>query len=173
MNLSLIEWDSRNLLLEHLCITAKSVLIGGDIESPYRFVSCRATSSAGDVEIGVISNQPGGSICCELLPRGNLLIIGHDQAATVVDLAKGAIDLNERLDGVFFEFIVDESRNQVLAIHELGVVAISFDGHVQWRCSSSEILEDWQVIGGSIQLSAMDDESMLVDLANGALVPSQ
>ncbi|MGJ4945583.1 hypothetical protein ACQR1W_33830 [Bradyrhizobium sp. HKCCYLS1011] len=172
MKLSLIEWDSRNLLLEHLAKTERTVLIGRDIESPASFFSCRAPSSAGYVEIGVISNQTGGSVCCELLRSGKFLCIGRDQAVTIVDLAKVKIHLDERLDGVFFEFVADDSRNQVLAIHELGVVAISLDAHVNWRRSSADILEDWQIIGGSIQLSAMDEETMLVDLASGAILPS-
>jgi hypothetical protein len=173
MNLSLIKWDSRNQLLEHLSKTERSVLIGRDIESPSRFFSCRAISCVGDIELGVISNQPRGSVCCELLHNRNLLIIGHDQTVTVVNIDEGAIHLHERLDGIFFEFIIDESRNQVLTIHELGVVAICFEGHVRWLYSSPEILEDWQMISGSIRLNPMDEATVLVDLTSGVLVRSQ
>lgn len=169
MSLPLIEWDSRNLLLEHLSKTAGSVLIGSDCESPSRFVSCRAASCLGHVEVGVVSNQSGDFVHCELLPDGNLLFIGHDQVVTVVSLAEGEVLVNERLDGVFFQFIVDEPRNQVLAVHELGVTAVSFEGDVQWRFSSVEILEDWQIAGGNIRLSAMNEGMVFVDLISGTL----
>lgn len=173
MNLPSIEWDSRSLLLDQLSKTERSILIGGDIESPSSFFSCRVTSCAGYVEIGVISNQPRGFVGFELLPDGTLLLIGHDQAFTVVNIAKVDVHLNEQLDGVFFEFLVDEPRHQVLAIHELGVVVLSFEGHVKWRYSSSDILEDWRIIGDSIRLSAMDEASVLVNLTTGTQVHSQ
>jgi hypothetical protein len=171
MKLSLTEWDSRNLLLEHLSKMKSSVLIGRDVESPVVFVSCQVHSTLGLAEIGVIASQRGGSICCELLPGEKFLCIGRDHAVTIVNLTKCDVHLDERLEGVFFEFVPDASRSQLLAVHELGVLAISFDALVNWRRSSADILESWSIVGDSIELSTMDQPKMVLDLVSGAILP--
>lgn len=164
MNVPLVNWDTRNLLFNHIGKAASGLLVGGDAEAPRRYFSC----SVERLEIGIIVNQPAHLPCVLAVPRSSRLFIGYDQSVAIIDVTSIALLNTMLLEGVFFEFLPDYGRQQILAIHELGVVALSLSGNVVWRFITPDIVENWQIVHDCLSLTVMDQrDKITLNVADG------
>jgi len=71
------------------------------------------------------------------------------------------------LEGLFFEFVIESTIGQILAIHELGVLALSQDAEFRWRFIAPDILTGWQITEENIRLSIMDSDYIELDKLRG------
>jgi len=167
MSVRLRSWESQNLLFQHLMCMASSLVIGGDIESPQAFYSCSVERKGEMIEIGIIVNQPGPPSVCHL-QSSERVFIGHDQSLTIVDVGSCKVLEDILLEGMFFEFLTDDVFRQILVIHELGIVAVSSSGSIQWGYSTPDILEGWQLMNDRISLTVIDRlKPIILDLSSG------
>ena len=170
MSVPLESWDSKNLLLNHIAKCPRSIVIGVDVEAPRAYYSCSIANIKNPIQVGIVVNQTSTPAVL-LLPGSCHLLIGHDQSVSVVDIGSAELQSTSLLEGVFFEFLRDDVHSQMLAVHELGVVAVSKHGEVLWRYITSDILEDWIVAGDCLSLTVTDGDTPLVlSLCSGAPV---
>lgn len=163
-------WGSKSLLLGYLSQWQKSIVIGSDAEAPRGYYSCSLGSSDNPIQVAIITNQPNIPALL-FLPQDRYVLVGHDQSISILDLKIVSISDSILLEGVFFEFFHDEKQGLVLALHELGCMALSEEGKVLWRYLADDILEDWKIANDQITFTEMDrDEPVVVSLLTGLSV---
>ena len=172
MNVILKSWEAKSLLLNHIGQNPPGVVVGSATQAPRGYYSCSVEGASGSLHIGVIANQPKVPSVV-YLAKSQLTILGYDQSVALVDYPSATLRQTTALDGVFFEFLWDEERAQVLVINELGVVAISELGLELWRYTTSDILEEWGKANDRLVLTLMDTSaSVELMLEDGAPVSS-
>lgn len=156
------EWETGAAFRTHFEASQERTLVVGDAaESPRRFYSCVVESRRGSTEVGVISSDLGAAPAAVALNQGHVLIVGHDTWLTWVNLDRRVCERARRLGGVFFEFI-PVSDDEVVALHELGVIRIDSKGGSAWNVDT-DIIEDHRVdASGDLVLSIMDTDSPVV-----------
>lgn len=161
-------WETRSLLLNHVEQNPPCVVVGNDTEAPRGFFSCVVDGVDNQIHIGVITNQSKTPRAI-FFPVSRRVILGYDESVAVIDCLSAILRRAISLDGVFFEFLWDEEQAQIIAVHELGVVAISAFGEELWRYTTKEILEDWSMVNRRLILMLMDtDASVELNLEDGA-----
>jgi hypothetical protein len=167
MTVSVQSWETKNLLLNHVQRNSPSVVVGSASEAPRGFYSYSVDEVDCPILIGVMVNQSKAPRAL-ILPASQRVVLGYDQSIALVDCPSGKLLGTTLLDGVFFEFLRDEERGQVIVVHELGVVAISELGEELWRYTTCEILEDWRKVNGFLVLALMDtNEALELNLESG------
>lgn len=156
------EWETRSELRTHLEETQKQVLLVGEgAKYPERFYSCLVASGCRSVEIGVVLTFYGIAPAATLLSREQVLVVGHDCEVTWVGL--DALEIRARLNlfgCVFFEFI-PLNDDEVLVLHEIGVVRIDSSGHSAWSVGT-DIIEGWRFdASGDLILSIWDPKATI------------
>lgn len=156
------EWETRSAFRTHFeASEARALVVGEAAESPRRFYSCVVESGRGSTEVGVISSDLGAAPAAVALEQGRVLLVGHDAWLTWVNLDRRACERVRRLSGVFFEFI-PVSDDEVVVLHELGVMRIDSKGGSAWNVDT-EVIEDYRVdASGDLVLSIMDTDSPVV-----------
>lgn len=168
MKLQIAAWESRSVLVNHLGDCARNALVGGGVEAPNAFYSCSAESGSGVCEVGIVLSNCGIRPSVMLDALSEMLLIGHDESISILDLVCLEIKRVIRLEAPFFEFIVDSLYGQILAIYELGVVALSGRGDVHWEFMTQDILKDWRIESGQLLISVEGKIDLSVfELRNG------
>jgi len=159
--------DSKSKMEERLRASSRAVMVGADAESPRSFYTI-ALHGDNPLIVGLSISGLGPKPSVAASRNGEHLLIGHDRSLTVVDVPSGKIVVVHSLDGAFFQFLEPFEKN-VVAIHELGALQVSFDGAVGWTVSSSDIVENFRVEDGRVlELSVADSVAPLrVSLADG------
>jgi hypothetical protein len=167
-NICLNEWESGSAFRAHFeSPGGRSLVVGNAAESPRRFYSCVIASVAGPTEVGVVSSDLGSAPAAVVLYQGHILIVGHDTWLTWVNLDKPAFERDRRLGGVFFEFL-PTGNDEVVVVHELGVIRVDSRGGAAWNVDT-DVIEDYRIdAAGNLILSIMDEGSPLaVGLESG------
>lgn len=172
MSASLESWETKNLLLNHVSQNLPSVVVGSATEAPRGYYSCSVDGQNGALCIGVIVNQSKAPAVL-YLAASQRAVFGYDQSVALVDYRSATLLETTPLDGVFFEFLRDEERAQLLVLHELGVVAISELGEELWRYTTTDIVQDWRRVTDCLVLNLMDTSaSVELSLKDGTPVAS-
>lgn len=167
MNLSLLPLESKNLLLRQSGEFSRSVIIGQHIEGPRAYYACHVDT--GDpIHIFIVVSQ---TITPEVWSHleSKTILVGHDQSLSVVDSEEARIKRASELEAIFFEFLDDNLHSQTLAVHELGIVALSHSGDELWRYLSDDIVENWEITNDRICLTiAEGNKPVFLSLLNGS-----
>jgi len=163
------KWESKSALLAHLDSKGeRGLLIGGTAEAPHEFYSFSILSSSGGIEIGLLSSGFGNDPATVVVDGGRLALIGHDQSLTWVDLEKGAVASSMRLNGVFYKFISLKGDDEIVAMHEIGIVRVTASGALKWSVDTDIISDVRHGENGSLVLTMMDaSPQVVVSLENG------
>jgi hypothetical protein len=150
------EWESRSALQSHIDGSGhRALVVGKAAESPRRFYSCVVESVRGSVEVGVISSDHGVAPAAVALDEARVLVVGRDTCLTWVNLDRAEYDRARPLGGVFYEFI-PVSDDEVVVLHELGVLRVDSRGGEAWRVDT-DVIEDCVVdAAGNLVLTVMD-----------------
>jgi hypothetical protein len=149
------EWASQSELLAMLATEkSRSVLLGRSAEAPRAFYCFSVDLDDGRREIAVVSSGLGSIPAAVLLPRRRLLV-AHDLTLTWIDLQAMQIEGSQSLGGVFAEFISVYRDDEVVVLHELGVLRVTADGRVVWSVDT-DIVEDVTRDGDNLTLFLMD-----------------
>src|SRR5262245_60325726 len=131
--LHLRTWASRTELLAHVkAHGARGLVIGGDVESPRTYHSCSIEPGGGDGEIAIISSGLGIAPAVVVIDQGTRALIGHDTSITSVDVNAMAIVTSRSLWGVFFEFFPVDAGDEIVVLHEIGVLRVDANATVKW-----------------------------------------
>jgi len=126
----------------------------------------RARARDGSLNMGIAYAGHGIAPQFYLEPTGAALLIGVDD--TVVHASAGTEIISAiTLPSVFYEFIPVETHHLVLAVHELGVEALTADGHVLWKHLAGDILVSWKVRDGALELQDQGGARTRLGLASG------
>jgi hypothetical protein len=157
------EWDSKSTLLAYLEGSgSRTILIGIEAEGPRKFYSFSFTSEEGSFEIGILSSDLGTKPGIILLKKGQKIFVGHDMWLTCIDTRSVSLDFKRRLNGVFYEFISLDTDDQVVVLHELGIVRFDADGGEVWAVDTDVIEHFYADSQGNATLSMMDQVVKIV-----------
>lgn len=96
------------------------------------------------------------------------MLVGHDTWLTWIDMEPLTIISSRRLYGVFYEFFPMERDDNIVVIHEIGVLRVDASGGVKWSVDT-EIIQEFTKANGSLNLAVMDGPPLVVSLATGAV----
>jgi len=101
---------------------------------------------------------------------GAVVLIGHDQSLTWVDVKVAQVTARHHLEGVFYDF-VQLGDLEILVIHELGALKVRVDGTVCWTVPTSDVVVGFHVEDGQVlTIDITDCAPVRVSLANGRRV---
>ena len=167
------EWESRSALQAYLEANSPSPLIvGQDAEAPRCFYSFTPPNQGQSMRLGVWSSGLGPKPSLAVVGDGTL-VVGHDQAVTWVRRGQRN-ETSVRLGGAFFEFIDLGDNDDLLVVHELGVLRIRPDGSTRWSVDT-DLIQDWRFTpGGALLLTEMDRSGRTrIDVSVGRLSRNQ
>ena len=171
MGIDVEELQSRSELNERMRFLDRPVVLRSDVEAPKRYYIIRIGLPSGSTrEFGLVSNGVSGKPSVQLFADQTRAAIGVDSSVTVVDLRTPmpGVEGELRLDGVFFEFVATPTDKNVVALHELGVLAVGVGGLAKWSVST-DVVNHRQVLDKK-WLVLSDDSGgapLRVDLTNG------
>lgn len=164
-------WESKSDLLAHLATDgSRALLLGEDTEAPrvYYSFSIPSASGQGSAEIGIISSGLGTAVAAVLSSHGRAFV-GHDTWITLLEIDTPAVITSKRLGGVFYEFLPIDGEDEIVVLHEIGLLRVDWNAAVQWSVDS-DVVEARTTDGrGNVVLSVMDGPPLVVSLASGAV----
>lgn len=101
------------------------------------------------------------------------MLVGHDASLTWIGMEPLTIVSSRRLYGVFYEFLPIQRDDEIVVIHEIGMLRVDASGGIKWSVST-EIIQEWSTDeNGNLFLSVMDGPPLVVSLATGAVSPGR
>lgn len=172
--ISIKTWDTQSALLGHLDASGvRTTILGRNAEAPRAYYSFSVSSDQGPVEIGVISSGLGTIPAACGSKNSERALIGHDTWLTWIDLRTLTITLSQRLGGVFFDFLPIDKDDEIVVLHELGVLRTDFTGSIKWSVDT-DVMESWDTDShGNLALQVMDGPVLIVSLTSGAVSPQR
>lgn len=163
-------WESKSALFAHLdACEARKLIVGQGAEAPRAYYSFSVASSYGSAEIGIISSGFGTDPAAVLLEGGQRMLVGHDRWLTWIDMKELAVISSQRLGGVFFKFLPLDGDDDIVVLHELGVLRVDAYGAVKWSIDT-DVVEDYTTDAkGNLILTVMDSPRLVVSLASGTV----
>ena len=163
----LIEFQSKAALQDFLAAGPLPYLVlGSDSEAPREFYAVDIWGRLGKpYRIGIISSGSGIRPSLVHSTDREYWAIGYHSRIGIVDADNACLISETCLDGVFFEFIICDSNDEFVAVHELGAAKFRFSGAKV--CSiSTDILESWRKDPGDklILRQQEDGKEIVVDL---------
>ena len=97
------------------------------------------------------------------------MLVGHDSSLTWIGMEPLTIVSSRRLYGVFYEFFPMERDDEIVVIHEIGVLRVDASGGVK-SSVDTDIVQEWSTeANGNLILNVMDGPSLVVSLATGVV----
>lgn len=170
--LSRRSWESKSALAEHLnAHHDRALLLGEDSEAPRAYYSFSAASTRGSVEIGIVSSDLGAKPIAILLGQEEYMLVCHDFWLRSVEMSRPAVIKRQRLGGLAFEFLPVEGDDEIIVLHEIGMLRVSRKAEVKWSVDAYDIVTGWTNDGkGNIILTVMDGPALMVSLSSGSTV---
>jgi len=97
------------------------------------------------------------------------MLVGHDTSLTWISMAPLTIVSSQSLYGIFYEFLPIERDDEIVVIHQIGVLRVDASGQVRWSVDT-EIIEEWRTeANDNLFLRVMDGPPLVVSLTAGAV----
>ena|ERR1043165_401537 len=97
------------------------------------------------------------------------ILVGHDMLLTSIDAHAMALVASLSLTGVFFEFIRLDADEELVVVHETGVLRVDANATTKWSVEC-DVIEDFVVDGqGRLVLSTMDGAQVAISLQSGVV----
>ncbi len=163
------EVGSKSELLEILrSCGADSILIGTDAESPRTCFLLELTYAGAHIKIGMIMGFHGIKPSWALSPAEHTIAIGHDLTVSFIDLSEHRLVSSQKLDGPFYQLLLEDSGDHFIALHELGVDRFDCSGAHLWSVSTPDVTEGAYFLGDrTLVVRYWEGKHLLVDLATG------
>ena len=170
-NVSVISrtWSSEEDLRRFLEHAEFYTLIGQEAEAPREFYSLVVSAEPnGEIlwTIGVLNEGHGLSPEALLLPELKRLFIGANDRVSLLSWEDRAVVAESALGFLFRSFIPDPKNKLVLAIHEAGVDAFTYDGASKWRFSR-DVVETIHSDKDAVEIIFMDADPARLDVQSG------
>jgi hypothetical protein len=168
--LQLQMWGSRGALFAHMKADGlRGLIVGRDVEAATAYYSCSMEHGGADGEIAIVSAGLGSTPTVVVMGRGRRALIGHDLSLTSVDTSAMTLVGSLSLTGVFFEFIPVEGDDEIVVVHEVGVLRVDANAAIKWSVEC-DVIEDFSVDGQErLVLSTMDGAQLAISLQSGVV----
>jgi hypothetical protein len=143
------EFDSNMDQEAYLRAAQHAVSVGTDAECPRKYLAFDVATYSGDqVRVGVTLTDHGIKPSWITSNDRTMLVVGHDLRLSFVSLKEYCIVTVQRLEGVFYEFILEAHNQSFIVLHELGVSRFDFNGTELWSVSTPDIAESARLVDG-------------------------
>ena len=162
-------WGSEEDLQEFLERSESYVLLGQEVETPHEFYSLIVSAEPSGEPlwtVGVLNEGYGSCPEALLLPELKRLFIGANTRISLLSWEDRAVLAESALGFLFRSFIPDPKNSLVLAVHEIGIDAFTYDGASRWRFSR-DVVETIHSDKDAIEISFMDADPARLDIRNG------
>lgn len=182
MNLSFAEhrielhsWDTKKEMLDFLGRSEGSLVLGENNEQEVEFysatvhITCSKTDREAESDIfaiGICSQGLGLKPQLLLLPQKELLIFGFNSETVGINLKREVV-FRITFDRLPFRSLIHLWQQQVvLALHEIGVVALTEEGKEVWRYSK-DVLTGCTINLNQLHLAFMDSSPVTLNILTG------
>jgi hypothetical protein len=166
-------WESEGTLLAYLdACEDRALVVGNETEAPRAFYSFSVNSDCGRIEVGVITSGLGAGAAATLLDRGQRLLVGHDTRMTWIDTKTLTVISSRPLGGVFYEFLPLDCEDEIVLIHELGLLRVNANGVVKWSVDTGVVESATTDTNDNVILTIMDAPGCMVSLESGKVSPT-
>lgn len=164
------EHETRSHLEGMLQHCRHSILVGADAEYPTEFysVKIRLGWSLDCVVIGICNEGHGVIPKLLLQPAVSTVILGFNREIIALRIPDLSTRFQIRTATIFRAFLPLEDRKVILAFDEIGVIALTENGHELWRYEK-DVLQNYVIDGDTLKLSFMDAPRVVLDLSSGAI----
>ncbi len=165
-------WETKSEMLQFLAkCDSGSLLLGEDAEQEMQFLSALVSlewSGMHHFGIGICSEGHGLSPHLLLLPNSDILLFGFNNEVSAVSIKTREVAFRIKLDSLFYSFLYMRERGVILAVYEIGVMAITESGRKLWKYEK-DIIMDAYVESDNLQLKFMDDPPVNLNISSGEL----
>jgi len=132
------------------------------------------TIFSNEIEHGIGISTDFGSIKPSiLLDKSRLnIILGFGQSVYFIHIPRNQIIARFTIDSIFYQFLTFfniGTSDFFWAVHEIGIVAYSFDGKEKWQHSFNDIITKLDVEQNTVLLRLMEspNDQIVVDIESG------
>lgn len=165
--------SSLNELRESLRRERSSLLLGDRLENVSAFWRANCDAWDGSV-IGIASNvggiRPQFAVSAE---QSSLWFIGYSLVINVVDVLTLSVKAQIPWISPLLEFLAPGPNGPLVAIFEIGVLALDWSGAEVWRRGFDDIITSWKLDGRGLALGFFEGGAVSLDPGSGATLPTQ
>ena len=125
--------------------------------------------SQPEFRIAVLSGGHGAVPHLFPLPETDTILLGFDRRAVGIDILARKQLFEHELEALSHSFLYSPSTGIVLAVHEIGVLALSRKGEPLWNFGR-DIITEVVISEDSLRLSFMDSPSIVLRLKDGKVL---
>jgi hypothetical protein len=169
--LQLKMWESRTALFARVeAPGVRGLVVGQDAEAPTAYYSFSIDGGYANGEIAIISSGLGSSPAGVIMRGRRRVLIGHDMTLTSVDADAMVMVTSLSLMRVFFEFIPVDVDDEIVVVHETGVLRVDANVTTKWSVEC-DVIEHFVVDGqGRLVLTTMDGAQLAISLQSGMVL---
>jgi hypothetical protein len=169
-SLKIQRWESKDEMVEAVArCEGGNIVLGLEAEQQVDFFSVfvRAEPSGQcSFAIGICSEGHGLVPQVAVRPESLELIFGFNREVVAVRLRQREVAYRIELDCLFHTFVELPKEEMLLAVHEIGIVALAKEGQVLWRYDC-EIIDGFVIHDNQMELRFMDGSTVSVDIQCG------
>ena len=102
--------------------------------------------------------------------NGGKLFIGFDKTILCVDQYANQLLQEKKGTSLFYEFIKVEEYGLLIAIYELNLIVMDYEGEDVWEIGFRDIIEDFSKDEGIFEIKCADGESFRFNIKNGQFI---
>lgn len=102
--------------------------------------------------------------------NGTKLFIGFDKTILCVDQYANQLLQEKKGTSLFYDFIKVEEYGLLIAIYELYLIVMDYEGEDVWEIGFRDIIEDFSKDGGILKVKCADGESFSFNIKNGQFI---
>jgi hypothetical protein len=173
-----IEWRpaaSQNELLQAVKdFSDNTIVLGRDAQSPRQFYLLHLYADYGGSKqllIGIMSEGHGLLPQMLLQPQHNTLVFGFNSKVVGIHAPDGRTVFEYPLTGLFYSFASLIDQGIILAVHELGALALASSGARVWSYTG-DVITGMIIDNNVVRLSFMDGNAEAkIRLSDGTILP--
>lgn len=172
IDIKLLSFETPDALTDYLSGVDRSIRLESNVDDRYRsyFYGFEIENQNGTLRLGLSSHFNPSFVEACLIEKSNRVIIGYDQDLAVIDPERAEMLMHHKLFFYFYTFLNDPAHQQLLAIDELGVAALSPSGDLNWEFSTPDIVSGWTIEDEVLALQLFEGMRVAVDLVTGESV---
>ena len=165
--LHLVPCENWHIMQERLSSYDESFLLGSQAqqEIAYSILEVSNTITHHAIGVGIVYEFQDTQAHIMLLRDDEFWVgVNRQICAFHFDPARQAFRM--AFDGMFFEFIHVPQLHLILALHEIGAIALHENGDQAWK-ADTDIITHWSVDDNLLNLNFLDDPPLRTNLQDG------
>jgi len=136
-------------------------ILGEDCEHVKSVGELAVSNNSLKIRIGILSSR---DTLPKIIQNGGVAFVGFDCEVDIISLVE---PINRyRASSTFFDFIMLENED-VLSIFEIDVFCFDKYGKIRWKYGASDIITDYKVSNGLLNLSFLDSNNKIISVISG------